>query len=542
MAEDFTRDSVIEGGYDCDFVTPIPDRLVCNICHLPCREPQQTHECGHLFCKSCIKKLMCSTTVSHACPVCRKESFTIFSQLKDDREIKALKVYCPNKSDGCTWIGELVSIIGHKLPEKCTPCDRCSDIIHYTNITNHLGTCPCYCPYCDITAEREVISSEHKEKCHKFPIMCPNKCGLDHIPRDNMDKHKKVCPLEVIPCEYQCGAMIARNEVDRHNNEKMTEHMQLTFEKTTTTIFNELHNDIRTWRSDMPSSNLHKDVSELHKKVDDLHKGFSDFCKECKGISGQGAQMEMAKQDNMRVSPIRPHLTTIVLCVIIAILMLLLLQSESVCGSNMTIHDGEMLDQVAPCIIRMANFAELKRKKEGWHSKPFLAFNEGYQMCLSVNADGYGDGKGTHVSVFLHLMKGPHDDKLEQSGYWPLRGTFTIELLNQVSDKDHHSRKIVFSTYRHDDSTERVVVGNEATKGWGHHQFISHSTLLHHSDNGYLRNDALYFRISYIIQNDAIPISVLYILIVIPFLLCVCMLHIGKFLLVKSRLLTLGKM
>ena len=52
-----------------------------------------------------------------------------------------------------------------------------------------------------------------------------------------MDEHKKVCPFEVI----QCGAMITRNEMDLHNIEKMTEHMQLTFKDTTTTVFNELY-------------------------------------------------------------------------------------------------------------------------------------------------------------------------------------------------------------------------------------------------------------------------------------------------------------
>ena len=36
---------------------------------------------------------------------------------------------------------------------------------------------------------------------------------------------------------------------------------------------------------------------------------------------------------------------------------------------------------------------------------------------------------GTHVSVYLHLMKGPYNDKLEQSGHWPLSVTFTVELL-----------------------------------------------------------------------------------------------------------------
>lgn len=159
---------------------------------------------------------------------------------------------------------------------------------------------------------------------------------------------------------------------------------------------------------------------------------------------------------------------------------------------------SKMLDQVAPTIMKIVGFAKLKQMKEHWYSEPFLAFNEGYQVCLKVYADGFCDGKGTHVSVYLHLMKGEHDDKLQQSGHWPMRGIFIIELLNQLSDKDHHSRKMAFITHSiYDDSTKRVVNGNMATTGYGLDQFISHDTLLHQNDNGYLKNDALYFRISY---------------------------------------------
>ena len=81
--------------------------------------------------------------------------------------------------------------------------------------------------------------------------------------------------------------------------------------------------------------------------------------------------------------------------------------------------------------IIMYNFTNKKVNKEKWISSPFFAYEGGYQMCLRVDAAGYGDGEGTHVSVYLHLMKGPHDDKLEQSDHWPLRGTFTIELTTQ---------------------------------------------------------------------------------------------------------------
>ena len=200
---------------------------MCKICQSPCREAQLTECCGHVFCKCCLSKLRSSATVSQACPTCREEPFNAFAQREADREIKALKVYCPNKKDGCGWTGELVSIVKHNPLQQCGRCDKCDDIIHYSDI--HLPTnCPCYCPHCDTTADREVISSEHKEKCHRFPLRCPNNCGQNNVPRESMDDHKKVCPLEMVQCKYQCGARIARNKVEKHNQEKLKEHTELT--------------------------------------------------------------------------------------------------------------------------------------------------------------------------------------------------------------------------------------------------------------------------------------------------------------------------
>ena len=77
-------------------------------------------------------------------------------------------------------------------------------------------------------------------------------------------------------------------------------------------------------------------------------------------------------------------------------------------------------------------------------------------MRLHVKAAGVGIGKGTHVSAFLDLTLGSHDDELEQSGQWPLRGTFTIELLNQLNDSDHHSHMVQFYSHRCEECTNRV--------------------------------------------------------------------------------------
>ena len=135
--------------------------------------------------------------------------------------------------------------------------------------------------------------------------------------------------------------------------------------------------------------------------------------------------------------------------------------------------------QVAPVTLVMPNFTEKVNNKKCWYSKPFFAFNEGYQIRLSVDAAGYGDGEGTHVSVFLQLMRGPHDDKLERSGHWPLRGTFTIELLNQLNDSDHYGHKIVLYDYLRSRCSEREVEDYMNSIGHGYRQFVSHNIIFY---------------------------------------------------------------
>ena len=55
-----------------------------------------------------------------------------------------------------------------------------------------------------------------------------------------------------------------------------------------------------------------------------------------------------------------------------------------------------------------------------------------YMMCLKVYANGQGDGKGTHVTVAVCLMRGEFDDLLK----WPFRGDFTIQL--KKNDPPHY--------------------------------------------------------------------------------------------------------
>ena len=55
-------------------------------------------------------------------------------------------------------------------------------------------------------------------------------------------------------------------------------------------------------------------------------------------------------------------------------------------------------------------------------------------MCLGVFPGGNGEGRGTHVSLFVHLMRGDNDSELK----WPFRGSVVVELLNQQADHTHY--------------------------------------------------------------------------------------------------------
>ena len=70
----------------------------------------------------------------------------------------------------------------------------------------------------------------------------------------------------------------------------------------------------------------------------------------------------------------------------------------------------------------------------------------------------WGDGKGTHVSVYAYLMRGEFDDHLK----WPFQGHVTVAMLNQLED-NHHATKIEFTDTKNIKVIGRVTDRKRAT-------------------------------------------------------------------------------
>ena len=137
---------------------------------------------------------------------------------------------------------------------------------------------------------------------------------------------------------------------------------------------------------------------------------------------------------------------------------------------------------LVPVQFTMSDFEKHKSENKIWYSPSFYTHPRGYKMCLRINANGRLDGENTHISVFLHMMKGEYDEYLK----WPFRGKFTIQLLNQSRDERHYMKTIDLDEFG-GDAFERLIMRQRNTCGCGLTKFIPHKDLM----PNYLKNDCL---------------------------------------------------
>jgi len=88
-------------------------------------------------------------------------------------------------------------------------------------------------------------------------------------------------------------------------------------------------------------------------------------------------------------------------------------------------------------------------------------------------------------------MKGDHDDHLK----WPVKGTLTVQLLNQLSDSNH-SEPVEFNFDGSEYTCERAKYGTSTFGIWCD-QFIPHKRLSYdaYKKCQYLKDDCVFFRV-----------------------------------------------
>ena len=310
-----------------------------------------------------------------------------------EQEIKSLEVLCRNSENGCGWVGELRSLNNH-----LTVCE-------YT-----LLHCPNKCMENNKVVKilRRDLDHHLKSKCSNRQYQCPH-CKVTGRYCDITTTHLDICPKVKVSCpNTNCKALVPHCDLANHQSQCQYEVVSCKYAEIGCKE-ELLRKDLKQHEND---GALHfqlaiETITEQQKKINRQQEEISELQKEIKAVQAEQKMM------------------------------------------SYNIMAGQV-GQSGQCVFNMTKYHRHKSSKQGWYSPPFYTHPGGYKMCVGVNANGCGAATGTHVSVFVYLMKGKNDDNLP----WPFTGEITITLLNQLEDENHHTRTI---SLLQDNKAGRVV-------------------------------------------------------------------------------------
>ena len=450
-------------GFDCEFLEcpPTTVQSECPVCLLVLREPHQVTCCGYAFCRVCIERIQ---TDKKSCPTCNREQFSVFPDLRLQRSLYEFRVWCPHKTEGCEWSGELSQLEKHvnespKLHEQLNGCQfaevechHCCDLFQRRYVTGHqTEECirrPFSCDYCgNYGADFEDVTTKHWPVCGFRPVPCPNECGV-YPERQNLKHHVSTnCPLTVVNCDFHyagCEVQLPRKDMPAHLAENLVLH--------TTKLVASMQEKIQA---------LTLETTALRNALTEKE---SEIAKQESEIAQLKARQEGDHSSLQAVQAMQSH-------------------------------------GVLPVEFTMTEFEKRKRDSDEWFSEPFYSHPRGYKLCLNVNANGRDHTKGTHVSVGVCLMRGEFDDHLQ----FPFHGRITIQLVNSnfclYGGKEQHTSTINFG-----DSITRSRVATEERVSLGcfDDRFLPLSEVEHDpaKKRQFLNDDCLHFRVTRVTNVD----------------------------------------
>ena len=154
---------------------------------------------------------------------------------------------------------------------------------------------------------------------------------------------------------------------------------------------------------------------------------------------------------------------------------------EQVKQKEVSSHNGILLWKISD-FARKSQDA-LSGRQVSLYSPPFYASSYGYKMCVRLYLNGDGMGKGTYISLFFVVMRGPYDALLR----WPFRQKVTFMLLDQ--DNVEH----VIDAFRPDPSSDSFQrPRREMNIASGCPTFCHLSELNNHA---YVRDDTMFLKV-----------------------------------------------
>ena len=149
---------------------------------------------------------------------------------------------------------------------------------------------------------------------------------------------------------------------------------------------------------------------------------------------------------------------------------------------------------VLPVYRTVKEFNQLKANDHSIHTDPFYTAQGGYKMIMRVYPNGYGSCRGTHLSVYIKLLKGENDHTLS----FPINGIFRIKLLNWRQNRGHVEKILQFDETIPERCRLQVTSEEKAVEGYCLARYLSHDELENSSGyKEYINNNGMCFKIQF---------------------------------------------
>ena len=408
-------------GYKCEFIDSIPEDFYCRSCSLVARRLTFTSCCGESFCHECIVTIQQEAS---SCPACSEESFNIYEQVKYQKRMGGLQVYCAMKDRGCEWSGTLDQLDTHLDPtqDQCRYVDiecplKCLVVLTKIKLEDHLQK-KCVkrdyvCQFCAYKANYEEVVVVHLPECKYVPLQCPNRCGVT-CEREIMEDHLKTCRLQEVNCEFStlgCEAKFKREDQDEHAAANVKCHLSLV----------------------AISSNDHDDLLEqLEEQAQKLAQQEKTIAEQKSDIQRLGRKLTELEQ-RLAISSFgrAPAQSPPPAPAVNAGLLASNHQLESLRDElhRLTLVIDPLKEFVLKRSFYMKDFTKEKEKDctSEWKSPAMYTHVGGYKFCIGIDANGHGVSLGKAMILELWPLKGEYDYLLK----WPADATFNIHIINQ---------------------------------------------------------------------------------------------------------------
>ncbi|KAM6939644.1 TNF receptor-associated factor 5 [Xenentodon cancila] len=518
------------------FVVKLKEEFVCPICNGVVLNPQQ-NSCGHIYCFHCLQDLLeRSSASSPVCPV-DKAVITPAEVFQDNcckREISSLQVYCTN-SPSCTSVLMLNQLQEHLRscqhePLQCSN-SGCKEVLQRRHLHEHLNnTCPHRrepCPHCRQPLQPNLIQEHMQSSCPEVKVECPDGCS-SKVARHKLLEHRESCAEVYTDCSYKtfgCSVKDKRGNVQKHEELVVSHHMLMVLKSNThleqqvevlqeeallreqqiqadSLVLTGLQKQIRPLlqqnsNHDHIVSTAQRSLSRQEDILSSVQLGIQQLSR---GRAADLDELEQLKksldavmQEVLAAEALREHIVTLEekLKCHSGLLDLhaaqLNLNKQHLQELEVTSYDGRL-------IWKIDDFQK-KKEVEGrgelpcLTSMPFHTGRSGYKMAMKAYLNGDGDGRGTHLSLYVVLMPGDFDALLP----WPFRQTVSLSVMDQSGARNHQSL-----SFRPDPANKCFqqpaadVVSNVAV---GFPSFMSLNTLETPGKAVYVKDDTLFVKV-----------------------------------------------